>query len=141
MLLLRLVGSWDRRLALSRPLSLIHISCGATRYQVCPDYSAGSLHAYWKFFAGTALYDEWAHLEDPNVSWKAYQAAYSNLPSQPTCYNTDLKYHPCFGDGRGGEASEGSWYDYSLYRLRYAMNAIHTCLLYTSTSWTDPPGE
>ena len=101
-------------------------TCGATRYQVCPDYSAGSLHAYWKFFAGTALYDEWAHLEDPNVSWKAYQAAYSNLPSQPTCYNTDLKYHPCFGDGRGGEASEGSWYDYSLYRLRYAMNAIHT---------------
>jgi hypothetical protein len=101
-------------------------TCGATRYEVCPDFSAGSLHAYWRYFVGTALYLQWAHLEDPNVSWQAYQAFYGNLPTQPTCFNTDLKYHPCFGDGRGGEASEGSWYDYSLYRLRYAMNAVHT---------------
>jgi hypothetical protein len=101
-------------------------SCGASRYQVCPDYTAGSLHAYWTYFAGGMLYREWAHLEDPNVSWAAYQAAYGNLPSQPTCEDTDLQQHPCFGDGRGGESSEGSWYDYSFYRLRYAMNAMHT---------------
>lgn len=101
-------------------------TCGASRYQVCPDFSAGSLHAYWKYFDGGPLYLQWAHLEDPNVSWQAYQAFYKNLPSQPTCYNTNLQYVPCFGDGRGGEASEGSWYDYSLYRLRYVLNAIHT---------------
>jgi hypothetical protein len=123
-------------------------TCNATRYQVCPDYSAGSLHAYWQYFVGAPLYMEWAHLEDPNVSWQAYQAFYGNLPTQPICYNTDQQDHPCFGDGRGGEPSEGSWYDYSLYRLRYAMNAIHTAgyddpLLYgpqislENSSWWD----
>ena len=56
-------------------------TCGATRYQVCPDFSAGSLHAYWNYFQGAALYDEWANLEDPNVSWQAYEAAYGNLPT------------------------------------------------------------
>jgi hypothetical protein len=101
-------------------------TCNASQYEVCPDYTAGSLHAYWRYLVGAPLYLEWAHLEDPNVSWQAYQDFYGNLTDQPTCYNTDLQYHSCFGDGRGGEASEGSWYDYSLYRLRYAMNAIHT---------------
>ncbi len=101
-------------------------TCNAARYQVCPDYTAGSLHAYWKYFVGAPLYLEWAHLEDPTVSWPAYQAFYANLPTEPTCYNTDLEYHPCFGDGKGGESTEVSWYNYAVYRLRYAMNAMDT---------------
>ena len=102
-------------------------TCGATRYKVCSDWTAGSLHAYFNYFDGAMLYLDYAHLEDPNVSWQAYQTTYSNIPSQPTCltFATGIS-HPCFGDGRGGESSEGSWYQYSLYRLRYAMNLLYT---------------
>jgi hypothetical protein len=101
-------------------------SCIADRSTVCPDFSAGSLHAYWNYFVGGMLYLSYAHFEDPAVSWAAYQARFANLPSQPTCQSSDGARHFCFGDGRGGESSEGSWYSYSLYRLRYALNAIHT---------------
>jgi hypothetical protein len=101
-------------------------TCGATRYQVCPDFTAGSLHAYAHYLFGAALYDYWAHIEDPSVSWQAYQAAFANLPKQPTCESTDLLMHPCFGDGRGGESSEGSWYQYSMYRMRYLFNMLYT---------------
>lgn len=101
-------------------------TCGATRYQVCPDYSAGSLHAYWNYVDGSMLYLMYAHLEDPTVTWPAYQAAYANLPTQPTCLYTTGAAIPCFGDGRGGESSEGSWYGYSLYRLRYMLNMLYT---------------
>ncbi len=51
-------------------------SCGAARYTVCPDGTAGSLHAYWTYLDGAMLYKDWAHMEDPGVSLKAYQAAY-----------------------------------------------------------------
>ena len=43
-------------------------TCGATRYQVCPDGTAGSLHAYWTYLTGGMLYKDWAHMEDPEVS-------------------------------------------------------------------------
>jgi hypothetical protein len=103
-------------------------TCSATRYQVCNDGTAGSMHAYFKsWFDGAVLYDEWAHLEDPNVSWQAYQAAYANLPTQPTCYNSPTgSTTPCFGDGRDGESSEGSGYGTYIYALRDMMNAIYT---------------
>jgi hypothetical protein len=101
-------------------------SCHAQRYQVCPDYTAGSLHAYWKYFAGAMLYRMYAHLEDPTVSWPAYKAAFSNLPQPPMCTYTDGSHSPCLGDGRGGESSEGSWYGYSLFKLRYALNIAQT---------------
>lgn len=101
-------------------------TCSAGRYVVCPDYTAGSLHAYWKYFTGAMLYRMYAHLEDPTVSWRAYQAAYSNLPRQPRCIYTDGTPQSCFGDGRGGESSEGSWYQYSMFRLRDAFNMVHT---------------
>jgi hypothetical protein len=100
-------------------------TCNATRYQVCPDGTAGSLHAYWIYLTGGMFYKDWAHLEDPNVSWQAYQSAYGNLPSQPTCGST-WGTVPCFGDGRGGEASEGQSYGNSISKLKWAMNAIHT---------------
>jgi hypothetical protein len=101
-------------------------TCGATRYQVCADFSAGSLQAYWRYWDQSLLYNYWSHISDPNVTWQAYQAAYSNLPTQPMCESTDLARHPCFGEGRGGESSEGSWYQYSMYRARYALNMLHT---------------
>src|ERR1035441_3906776 len=63
-------------------------TCSATRYQVCPDASAGSLHAYLTYFTGGMMYKDWANMEDPNVTWKAYQAAYGNLPTQPSCDST-----------------------------------------------------
>lgn len=101
-------------------------TCHATRYQVCPDGTAGSLHAYWKYLTGGMLYKDWANMEDPNVVQQAYNAAYHNLPSQPMC-NT-LWHNPisCLGSGRGGESSEGTSYGASLARLRWAMNAIYT---------------
>jgi hypothetical protein len=108
------------------PLTGTYNTCGATRYQLCTDFTGGSLHAYWNYFVGEQLYTEYAHLEDPNVSWQAYQAAYSNLPTKPMCEYTRGVSYPCFGDGRGGESSEGSWYQYSMYRLRYALNIAHT---------------
>ena len=102
-------------------------SCGAGRYTVCPDGTAGSLHAYWTYLTGGVLYKDWAHMEDPVVSLKAYQAAFSNLSTEPTCEDsaTGTKL-PCFGDGRGGESSEGSWYQYSMYRLALAMVSIQS---------------
>src|ERR1019366_10314023 len=60
-------------------------TCNAARYQMCPDFSAGSLHAYFSYLAGSMLYMNWAHLEDPTVSQKAYNAAFSNLPGAPNC--------------------------------------------------------
>jgi glycosyltransferase involved in cell wall biosynthesis len=102
-------------------------ACSATRYAVCPDFTAGSLHAYWTYLAGSMLLRMWAHIEDPNVVTRAYQAArYSGLSAEPTCQTMDGGTHPCFGDSRGGEASEGSWYQYSIFRLRTALNALHT---------------
>jgi hypothetical protein len=101
-------------------------SCGATRYQLCSDYSAGSLHAFWSYFDGSMLYLDWAHLDDPGVTWRAYQSAYSNVSSPPTCLYTDGSSHACFGDSRDGASSEGSWYQYSMYKLRYALNMMHT---------------
>jgi hypothetical protein len=108
-------------------------SCGATRYTVCPDGTAGSLHAYWTYLTGGMLYKDWAHMEDPAVSLPAYQAAFSNLSTVPTCEDsrTGTKV-PCFGDGRGGESSEGSWYQYSMYRLVLAMASIQ------SAGYNDP---
>jgi hypothetical protein len=107
-------------------------TCGATRYQVCSDGTAGSMHAYFHYFVGTILYMTYAHMEDPTVSVPAYQRAYGNLPATPTCVdwrggseigNTLI---PCFGDGRGGESSEGNGYGYSVGSIRSAMNAIWT---------------
>jgi len=107
-------------------------TCNAKRTEVCPDYSAGSLHAYFSFFTGAMLYRMYAHLEDPTVTLPAYQSAFSNLPQMPKCNYMDGTKHPCLGDGRGGESSEGSWYQYSMYRLRYALNMVH------SAGYNDP---
>jgi len=123
-------------------------TCGATRYQLCPDGTAGSLRAYWNYIDGSQLYNYWAHIEDPNVSWQAYQAAYGNIPTQPQCEAYDLLMHPCFGDGRDGASSEGNWYEYSMYRMRRLFNMLHTAgmddpLLYgpqmsaSTSSWWD----
>ena len=101
-------------------------SCNAKRSELCPDYSAGSLHAYFSYFTGAMLYRAYAHLEDPTVTLQAYQSAFSNLPQMPKCNYLDGSKHPCLGDGRGGESTEGSWYQYSMYRLRYALNILDT---------------
>jgi hypothetical protein len=102
-------------------------TCNANRDTVCPDGTAGSLHAYWNYLTGGVLYKTWAHIEDPAVSWAAYQAAYSNLPTQPTCIDSSTGTQvPCFGDGRGGESAEGSWYQYSMYRFALAMASIQS---------------
>jgi hypothetical protein len=110
-------------------------NCAGGRYAVCAGGTANSMHAYFKsWFVGAVLYLDWAHLEDPNVSWQAYQASYANLPTIPSCYqtgDTGTKI-PCFGDGRGGESSEGSGYGTYIYALRTMMNAIHTA------GWDDP---
>lgn len=107
-------------------------SCNAKRSDVCPDYSAGSLHAYFSYFAGAMLYRMYAHLEDPAVTLQALQSAFSNLPQVPKCNYMDGTKHSCLGDGRGGESAEGSWYQYSLYRLRYTLNMVH------SAGYNDP---
>jgi hypothetical protein len=125
-------------------------NCAGGRYAVCTDYSANSLRAYWDYWVGTYLYKQYAHLEDPVVSWAAYQAAYSNLPTLPVCSTTytSTAQVPCFGDGRGGGSAEGNGYGYSVYSVRDAMNLIHTAgmddpLLYgpqvslVSSSWRD----
>src|ERR1035441_5569788 len=52
-------------------------TCSATAGQVCPDWTAYNMHAYFTYFVGSILYATNAHMEDPNVSWPAYQAAYS----------------------------------------------------------------
>ncbi|HXS12573.1 MAG TPA: Ig domain-containing protein, partial [Acidobacteriaceae bacterium] len=108
-------------------------SCGAGRYTVCADGTAGSLHAYWTYLTGGVLYKDWAHMEDPAVSQDAYQAAFSNLSGTPKCEDSASGTQvPCFGDGRGGESSEGSWYQYSMYRLALAMASIQ------SAGYNDP---
>jgi len=106
-------------------------TCSATAGVVCPDGSAFNLHAYFTYLDGASLYKEYAHLEDPNVSWQAYQAAYGNLPTQPKCNDTTsltttTPIVPCFGDGVNGQSSEGSWYQYSMYRLELAMLSIYS---------------
>jgi hypothetical protein len=100
-------------------------TCSATRYQVCPDFSAGSMHAYAAYAIGSMLFNMYAHDENPNVTLAAYNASYPGFGSMPQCgyYNSKT---PCFGDGRDGESAEGSWYQYSIYRLRYALNMLHT---------------
>jgi hypothetical protein len=124
-------------------------TCSATRYQVCADGTAGSLHAYWKYLVGGMLYKDWAHIEDPIIAQNAYNAFFGNLASIPACHSVAANGKvPCFGDGRGGESSEGSWYQYSMFRTREALNAIHTAgyddpllygpqLSYATSSWWD----
>ncbi len=46
-------------------------SCNAKRSDLCPDYSAGSLHAYFSYFSGAMMYRMYAHLEDPAVTLQA----------------------------------------------------------------------
>ena len=107
-------------------------TCSASRYTICSDSTAGSRHAFFKYYAGAYLYDVYGHLEDPNVSWAALQAQFHNIPKKPMCrdWQGDAEVGPgmlpCLGDGRGGESSEGSGYGYSMYALRYALNAIWT---------------
>ena len=109
-------------------------TCSATRYQVCSDGTAGSMHAYGMgapgnpgYFDGALLYDQYAIMEDPNVGWQAYQAAYANLPTQPVCYwSVPSTNVPCFGEQRGGEPAEGSGYGYNVYSIRWGLNAIYT---------------
>jgi hypothetical protein len=102
-------------------------TCNATRYVVCPDGTAGSLHAYLTYLTGGMLYKDWAHMEDPSVTRPAFNAAFSNMPTVPTCENASTGGQvPCLGDGRGGESSEGSWYGYSIYRLRLALLSIYS---------------
>ena len=101
-------------------------TCSATRYQVCTDYSAGSLHGYGSYLERAMLYLEYSHLEDPTVSQPVLNTAYGNLPSAPTCLLTGGASYPCLGDSRDGASAEGSWYSYSQYRLRYALNMLHS---------------
>jgi hypothetical protein len=103
-------------------------TCSATRYQICPDYSAGSLHAYYYWWAGSYLLKTWAHLDDPNIVLNAYNTAYPSggFSAVPTCSYTDGNKYYCFSDGRNGESSEGSWYGYSRWRLVDALAMMHT---------------
>ena len=101
-------------------------TCSATRYQMCPDYTAGSMHAYAHYFDGSLLYRTWANVEDPNVVQQAYNAAYSNMPSVLTCQITTGQAYPCFGGQRQGESAEGSWYKYSLQKGMYAIDMLYT---------------
>jgi hypothetical protein len=101
-------------------------TCSATRYQVCPDGTAGSLHAYWTYVSGGLLYKDWANLESPTVVQSAYNTQFNNLPSQPMCNSLWHTSVPCLGGARGGESSEGTSYGVSISKLRWALNAIHT---------------
>ncbi len=96
-------------------------TCNATRYQVCPDGTAGSLHAYWSYVSGGMLYKDWANLEEPSVVQQAY-----NLAATPGCRAPWGLTVPCLGAGRGGESSEGTFYGTSIAKMRWAMNAIQT---------------
>ncbi|HEV2577229.1 MAG TPA: putative Ig domain-containing protein [Acidobacteriaceae bacterium] len=96
-------------------------TCNATRYQVCPDGTAGSLHAYWTYVSGGMLYKDWATMEDPSVVQAAY--GFSSTPTCNTAWHTPTS---CLGQGRGGESSEGTSYGASIVKLRWALNAIHT---------------
>ena len=44
----------------------------------------GSLHAYFTYLTGGMLYRDYAHMEDPNVSWQAYRLVLPICPWQPT---------------------------------------------------------
>ena len=123
-------------------------TCGATRYQMCVDGTAGSMIAYWNYLDGALLYTYWPHIEDPNVSRQAYNAYYSNLATMPQCEWYDGNSYPCFGEGRNGGSSEGEWYQYSLLMPRLVQNILHTAgmddpLLYgpqisaATSSWWD----
>ena len=101
-------------------------TCSATRYQVCTDGTAGSMHAYLYWAIGVHLFMDWARFEDPAITVAAYGAAYGAPTVAPTCIFGSGTYYPCFGDQQGGESAEGSWYQYSLYRLRYALNILYT---------------
>ena len=101
-------------------------TCNATRYQVCPDGTAGSLHAYWTYVSGGLLYKDWANLEDPNVVQQAYNTAYNNMSSIPQCTAAWGSTVSCLGAGRGGEANEGTMYGYSVAAFRRGLNLIHT---------------
>lgn len=113
-------------------------TCSASRSTVCPDWTAGSRHAFFNYFTSVYLYGDYVHLEDPNVSWQALNAKYANLPTQPMCANWQGDAEigpgqvPCFGDGRGGESSEGSGYGAELHSLRDALNMVWTA------GYTDP---
>lgn len=101
-------------------------TCSATRYQICSDGTAGSLHAYWTYDWGGMLYKEWANVEDAGITFPAYNAAFG-LSSIPNCPSQGgPAVISCFGGSRGGESSEGVFYGYSLQRLRWMFNALHT---------------
>jgi len=107
-------------------------TCSAAVGVVCSDGSAYNLFASWNYETGGMLYRAWAHFEDPNVTWQAYNTAFAgSLPTQPTCLDivsstTTPPRVRCFGDGRGGEGSEGVSYAYSFYRLAEAVTSIHS---------------
>lgn len=101
-------------------------TCNATRYQVCPDGTAGSLHAYWSYVAGGLLYKDWAVMEDPFIVFQAYRAAYKNPSSPPMCNTPWHRPILCLGVARGGEPVEGTIYGGSAASLRRALTAIHT---------------
>ena len=96
-------------------------TCSATRYQVCPDGTAGSLHAYWTYVTGGMLYKDWADMEDGGVVQQAYA-----LTAAPMCNTLWHVPMPCLGIGRGGESNEGTGYGVSIEKLRWALNAIQT---------------
>jgi hypothetical protein len=85
-------------------------TCGAARGTLCPDGSGGDLHAYWGYMTGAMLYKYWANEEDPGITQQAYNAAYANLPSNPSCSTEWGGTAPCMGSSQGGEASEGTFY-------------------------------
>lgn len=106
-------------------------TCGAARGALCSDYTAGSLHSYFSL-ADQSLLRMYIHLEDPAVSYPVLNAVY---PSGGWTAPVNIKWafpngsgqtFDGFGDGWGGESAEGSWYYYSLYRLKAALNIIHT---------------
>jgi hypothetical protein len=107
-------------------------TCGAARGVVCPDYTAGSLHAYF-LLANQQLLKMYAHLEDPAVSYTVLNLAYPSggFGARPISCGWPFPYpgatqYDCIGEGSGGESSEGSWYYYSFYRLRLALNLIES---------------
>lgn len=104
-------------------------TCSAARYAMCADYTAGSLHAYWYYAVGGFLLKSWAHLDDPAIVQPVYAAAYPSggFGSGVQCdWTFGGATYNCMGDGWGGESSEGSWYAYSYYRLRLALNIAIT---------------
>jgi cellulose synthase/poly-beta-1,6-N-acetylglucosamine synthase-like glycosyltransferase len=125
-------------------------SCSATRYQVCSDGTAGSLHAYFTPVVGSGAYRYWAALEPPTVVQPAYNAAYGNFPALATgyCGYYSAVWTTCMGEQRGGESAEGSWYFYSYFKARMGWDEIRTAgyndpLLYgpqmsaATSSWWD----